>query len=268
MAFVWEPGQPTSIQVGGKSLDALCQGPPPSEASTIVLLHEGLGCVALWRDFPLSLVEATGCGVFVYSRAGYGQSDPVPLPRPLDYMTREAVDVLPLVLDAAAIEGVVLLGHSDGATIAAIHAGLVRDARVRGLVLMAPHFFTEPGGLAAIRQARKSFETGDLRARLSKYHRDPDIAFRGWCDAWLHPDFVRWNVADVLDGLRVPVLAIQGEDDQYGTRAQVDEITARSSAPVSIEMLPDCGHSPHLEQSDATLSSVARFLQGLASEQA
>ena len=263
MAFDWRPYQSQALRADGRMLEAMCLGHPPSESPTIILLHEGLGCVALWRDFPEALSEATGCGVFLYSRAGYGQSDPVALPRPLDYMTREATLVLPGIIDAVGADNVILLGHSDGATIAAIHAGLVSDARVQGLVLMAPHFFTEADGLASIRQARAAYEQGDLRGRLAKYHADPDVAFLGWCDAWLDPGFRHWNVAHVLDGIRVPVLAVQGEDDQYGTKAQIDQIAARSAAPIDIEMLPECGHSPHLEKPEETLSCVARFVLGL-----
>jgi pimeloyl-ACP methyl ester carboxylesterase len=247
------------IEAGGKRLEYRSWGSGPEKAPTIVLLHEGLGCVALWRDFPARLAEATGMGVFAYSRAGYGQSDAAELPRPLDYMTREAVDVLPEVLDAAGVRRTILMGHSDGATIAAIHAGSVADRRVRGLILMAPHFFTEPEGLAEIAKARLAFDTGDLRARLAKYHRDPDNAFRGWNDAWLAPGFVAWNVAEVIDYLRVPVLAIQGAEDQYGTLAQIAEIEARSYAPVETLVLEACRHSPFIDRPEAVLAAVAGF---------
>lgn len=177
--LTWGAGKGT-VTAGGKSLEWLSFGPSPAEAPTLVLLHEGLGCAALWRDFPQRLAEATGWGVFVYSRAGYGQSDPVSLPRPLDYMTHEAVDVLPEVLDAFGFRRGVLMGHSDGATIAAIHAGSVADFRVRGIILMAPHFFTEDMGIAEIEKAKVGYETSDLRAKMAKYHRDPDNAFLGW----------------------------------------------------------------------------------------
>ena len=257
--FRWQEGQAGRIEASGTSLEAACHGPPPAGATTLVLLHEGLGCVALWRDFPSRLAEATGHGVFVYSRAGYGRSDPVSLPRPLDYMTREAIDVLPEVLDAAGVERAILLGHSDGATIAAIHTGQVRDPRVKGLVLIAPHFFTEPGGLASIAQARAAYASTDLRARLARYHDDPDIAFNGWCDAWLDPGFKDWDVRDVLETIPVPVLAIQGESDQYGTQAQVEVISALCPSPVRVEMLKACGHSPHLEAAEATLDMIVAF---------
>lgn len=248
-----------ALTVGGVSLEYACWGHAPSKAPTIVLLHEGLGCTALWRDFPAQLADATGFGVFAYSRAGYGQSDPAPLPRPLDYMTREAVDVLPQVLDAIGFTRGVLLGHSDGATIAAIYAGSVPDMRVRGVVAMAPHFFTEDMGLQEIAAAKHAYDAGGLRARLAKYHADPDNAFRGWNDAWLHPDFKAWNVTDVIDYIRVPVLAIQGADDQYGTTAQIAALENGSYAPVDTLILPDCRHAPFLDQPDQVLAKIADY---------
>lgn len=259
----WNDGSSGTVTVGGKALEYMCFGPAPDRAPTIVLLHEGLGCAALWRDFPARLAQATGWGVLVYSRAGYGMSDPADLPRPLDYMTREALDVLPQVLEAAGFQRGVLMGHSDGATIAAIYAGSVPDHRVRGLVLMAPHFFTEDMGLAEIAKAREAFETGDLAARMAKYHRDPQNTFRGWNDAWLHPDFRSWDVSEVIDYLRIPTLAIQGEGDQYGTLKQIEEVESRSYAPVDVVVLPDCRHAPQLDQPDATLAAVAEFIARL-----
>ena len=245
------------LEVNGARLEHACLGPDPASAPTLVLLHEGLGCAALWRDFPRALAEATGWGVLAYSRAGYGRSAPASLPRPLDYMTREALDVLPRVLDAFGVRRTVPLGHSDGATIAAIHAGRAVDDRVVGLVLMAPHFFTEPAGLAEIRAARAAFERDDeLRTRMAKYHDDPDVAFRGWNDAWLHPDFEAWNVSDAIDGIRVPTLAIQGADDQYGTSAQIDVVRRRARVPVETLILDGCRHAPHLERSDEVVAAV------------
>lgn len=247
------------LTAGGKRLEYRCLGPSPDAAPTIVMLHEGLGCVALWRDFPEKVAAATGLGVFVFSRAGYGRSDPAELPRPLDFMTREAVGVLPEVLDRIGLRQGILLGHSDGATIAAIYGGRVPDSRLRGLILMAPHFFTEPMGLAEIAKTREVYETTDMGQKMAKYHRDPDNAFRGWNDTWLHPDFEAWNVAEVIDQLRVPVLAIQGRDDQYGTPAQIEEIEKRLRAPLDISIIDDCRHSPQFEQPEKTLAAVAEF---------
>lgn len=259
----WVTGAPRRILAADKLLECQCFGPAPHEALTIVLLHEGLGCLDLWRDFPQALADKTGCGVFVYSRAGYGRSDPVTLPRPLEYMTTEATGALAQILTQIGVRQTVLFGHSDGATIAAIYAGLTPDTRLRGLILMAPHFFTEPVGLDAIAEARRAYDGGDLRARLAKYHADPDCAFRGWNDAWLHPDFHDWNVGDVIDTWSVPCLALQGIQDQYGTIAQIEEIETRAFCPVTTVLLPDCRHAPHIDQRDIVLERAARFVQPL-----
>src|SRR5271157_4886483 len=223
-AFPWSDRVGGAIVAAGKRLEAVAFGPPPGTAPTIVMLHEGLGCVALWRDFPMKLAAASGWGVFAYSRAGYGQSDAIDLPRPLDYMTEEAILSLPRVLAAIGFKRGVLLGHSDGASIAAIYAGEHDDERVRGLVLMAPHVFTEAPGLAAIAEARDAYRTGDLRARLAKHHADVDCAFCGWNGAWLDPGFKAWNIEGFVERWRVPALLIQGDDDQYGTLAQIRAI--------------------------------------------
>src|SRR3954469_19962676 len=177
------------LSVNGASLEYRMIGPRPDAAPTIVMLHEGLGSVTTWGEFPAKLAEKTGAGVFVYSRAGYGKSSAVALPRPLDYMQREATDVLPKLLDAIGFRRGILLGHSDGATIAAWYAGSVQDYRVRALVLMAPHFFMEESNLQAICNTVTTYETTGLRARLARHHADVDAAFRGWSGAWLDPDF-------------------------------------------------------------------------------
>ncbi len=261
--FHWEPGESQKFEVAGYSLETQCYGPPPNAAPTLVLLHEGLGCVELWRSFPKQLVERTGCGVFAYSRSGYGASDPTALPRPLDYMTREATDFLPGILAALQVKKTLLIGHSDGASIAAVYAGSLQNPALCGVVLMAPHFFTEPTGLASIREARSAYTETDLRDKLSKYHNDVDNAFRGWNDAWLDPDFEQWDITEVIDYIRVPILAIQGENDQYGTLAQIDILSERSYAPVTSLIIPDCQHAPHLEAPEPTLDAVAEFIQRL-----
>jgi pimeloyl-ACP methyl ester carboxylesterase len=246
------------LNAGGKRLEWAHWGPAPQDAPTIVLLHEGLGCLSLWRDLPQRLTAATGFGVTAYSRAGYGQSDPAELPRAVDYMTQEATQILPQVLEATGFRRGILMGHSDGATIALEYAGRVSDHRVRGLVVMAPHTFAEPKGLTEIARARDAFDTG-LRERMAKWHADPVHTFRGWNDAWLNPAFANWNVADVIDYLRIPTLAIQGRDDQYGTLAQIAEIETRSYAPVDTLILETCRHAPHQEQPEAVLAAVTEF---------
>ena len=259
MPVAWADGATGLLGAAGKALEYACFGPPPGDAPTLVMLHEGLGCVALWRDLPRKLADATGFGIFAYSRAGYGRSDPADLPRPLDYMTREAVEVLPQVLDAIGFRRGILLGHSDGATIAAIHAGSLYDPRVRGLILIAPHFFTEEVGLAEIARARDAYQTGELRPRLARHHRDPDNAFRGWNDAWLHPDFRAWHVGEVIDYIRVPVLAIQGTADQYGTQAQIAELQTRLYAPLEVAMIDGARHAPQQDRPEEVLEAIADF---------
>ncbi|MCX7558589.1 alpha/beta hydrolase [Sulfitobacter sp. F26204] len=259
MGIEWTETPSRRMNVDGVALEYACWGATPDAAPTLVLLHEGLGSVAQWKEVPQALAEATGYGVFAYSRAGYGRSDPVELPRPLDYMTREAEMTLGRVMDVAGIEQAVLLGHSDGATIATIYGGSISDMRVRGLILIAPHFFTETVGLQAIKAAGEAYATGDLRKKLSKYHANVEVAFRGWHDAWTDPAFARWNVADAIDHLRIPVLAIQGRDDPYGTLAQIAEIDERIYAPLDRLILEGCGHAPHLEQPAQTLSEIGEF---------
>ena len=257
--FAWVDGARGMLVADGKNLEYACFGPAPSERPTIVMLHEGLGSLGLWRDTPRKIAKATGLGVLVYSRAGYGHSDPIRLPRPLDYMTQEATIVLPQVLDVIGFRSGLLLGHSDGATIAAIYAGSVVDQRIRGLILLAPHFFTEPKGLAGIAAAKIAYETTDLKARLAKHHADVDVAFYGWNSAWLDSGFSDWNVADVIDYFRIPVLAIQGTDDPYGTIAQITEIEERIYAPLEKLLLENCGHDPLAEYPEQTLASIAEF---------
>jgi pimeloyl-ACP methyl ester carboxylesterase len=231
---------------------------------TLVLLHEGLGCVALWRDFPQRLAEATGCGVFAYSRFGYGRSDPATLPRPMDYMQDEARLVLPRVLDAAGVASCVLVGHSDGGSIAAVYAGAARDPRLRGLVLIAPHFFVEDMCLASIAQAKLAYDGGDLRTRLARYHADVDCAFRGWNDAWLDPRFRAFDLTGFLPEIGVPVLVLQGVDDPYGTVVQPQAVQRLVPAPVTVRMLDGARHAPHSEQPDASLNEIRRFTAALA----
>jgi pimeloyl-ACP methyl ester carboxylesterase len=231
-------------------------------APTLILLHEGLGSIAQWRDFPARLAEATGCAALVYSRLGYGRSAPLKQKRGVDYMHGEALEVLPALRDALAIADPILVGHSDGASIALIHAGARRWA-VRGLILEAPHVFVEEVSVASIAAAREAYRTSDLRARLARYHDDVDGAFRGWNDIWLDPEFRAWNIEDYLPRVACPTLVIQGADDEYGTAAQLDAIAAKTAGAVETLLLPDCKHSPHRDQPDATLAAMARFIAAI-----
>ncbi len=251
------------LELGEMRLEYRMIGPRPDAAPTIVMLHEGLGCVGLWGDFPDRLQAATGAGVFVYSRAGYGKSSPVKLPRPLTFMHEEARDVLPLLFDAIGFRRGLLVGHSDGASIAAIYAGTVQDHRVRGLVLIAPHFFTEDLGLAEIARAREAYRSTDLREKLKRWHADVDNAFKGWNDAWLDPQFRNWDITEVLAYIRVPILIVQGEDDQYGTVRQIEVAKEECYCPVDVVLLPGARHAPHREAPAATLGVICDFANRL-----
>jgi pimeloyl-ACP methyl ester carboxylesterase len=248
------------LSIPSGSLEVAWWGAPADAAPTLVLLHEGLGCVALWRDFPARLAHATGCGVFAYSRLGYGQSDGITLPRPLTYMQDEAREVLPLVLDAIGADRVLLLGHSDGGSIAAAYAGSCQDRRLAGLVLLAPHFFVEEVSLRAIEDARRRWEEGDLRERLARHHRDPEAAFLGWNRAWLDPDFPRvFDLQPEIAHIRIPVLIVQGEADPYGTVEQARMLEREAYCPVETLLLPGVGHAPHLEAPERVLPAIADF---------
>lgn len=253
-----------TIQVDDVTLESAWFGPGEANGADIVLLHEGLGCVALWRDMPDALVTMTGRRVFVYSRQGYGASDPCALPRPLTFMHAEGLDMLPKVLDAAGIATCVLVGHSDGGSIALINAGGVRDPRVVGVATIAAHVFNEDISVASIQEAKVAYDSTDLRDRLVKYHgTNVDCAFRGWNDAWLHPDFLNWNIEEYLSAVTVPVLAMQGMDDEYGTEAQVDAIVSQVAGPVSKHMIAGAKHSPHLQAKDETLAALSDFIAAL-----
>ena len=240
-------------------------GPRPGAAAdppVLVFLHEGLGSVALWKGFPERVSHATGCPTIVYSRYGHGMSDRLAEARGVDYMHREALEVLPQLLDALSIRNPILIGHSDGASIALIHAG-AGSRPVRGLVLLAPHVFVEDITVKNIAEAKVAFENTDLPAKLARYHDDAESTFRGWNDIWLHPDFRRWNIEEYLPGVTCPVLLIQGEDDQYGTAAQVTAIAKQVNGPVETLMLPNCAHSPHVDQKQATVEKIAHFVTRL-----
>lgn len=228
----------------------------------MVFLHEGLGCATLWRDVPATLAAETGSAALVYSRHGYGGSDPLSAPFQPDYMHREALEALPEVLDAFAIERPVLIGHSDGASIALIHAG--RSGRaIAGLVLEAPHVMVEDISIDGIEEARRLWESTDLPRRLAKYHRDAERTFRGWNDIWLDARFRDWSIVDVLDQVAVPVLAIQGADDEYGTLAQLDAIEQGISGGFERLVLERCRHTPHRDRRDAVLPAIAAFVRAL-----
>lgn len=254
--------QPTGfMRIGASDLEYRLIGPAPADAPTIVMLHEGLGCTGLWGDFPDRLAAATGVGVFVYSRAGYGASTKVELPRPLDYMHIEALDVLPDLLDQIGFRRGLLLGHSDGASIAAIYAGGVQDHRVRGLAMIAPHFVVEDVSVTSIEQIRHAYETSGLKSKLERWHSDVDNAFYGWNGAWLDPKFRGWDISEYLAYIRVPVAILQGAEDQYGTIRQVEIAREECYCPVDVTIIPRSGHSPHREAPETALNSITEFAE-------
>jgi pimeloyl-ACP methyl ester carboxylesterase len=247
------------LKIGASDLEYRMIGPAPDAAPTIVMLHEGLGSAGLWGDFPEKLQAATGAGVFAYSRAGYGASTPAKLPRPLDYMHIEAKEVLPKLLDAIGFRRGLLVGHSDGASIAAIYAGSRQDHRVQGVAMIAPHFVVEDISVTSIAEIKKAYETNDLKAKLARWHNDVDNAFYGWNGAWLDPKFRNWDISEYLAYIRVPVAILQGADDQYGTIRQVEIAEQECYCPVDVTIIPAAGHSPHREAPGATLNAISEF---------
>ncbi|MBI5320361.1 alpha/beta hydrolase [Bradyrhizobium sp.] len=255
------------LRIGAADLEYRMIGPAPDAAPTIVMLHEGLGSVGLWGDFPDRLQGATGCGVFAFSRAGYGNSSPVALPRPLEYMHIEATDVLPAVLDAIGFRQGLLLGHSDGASIAAIYAGSRQDHRVKGIVLIAPHFVVEDVSVKSIAGIKQAYETTELRTKLARWHKDVDNAFYGWNGAWLDPKFRDWDISEYLAYIRVPVAIVQGERDQYGTMRQVEIAKEECYCPVDATIIPAAGHSPYREAPEATLDAITGFARAVLQDE-
>ncbi len=249
------------LKAGDHQLEYVWLGPPAAQPPTIVFLHEGLGCVEMWRDFPKRVAEATGCGVLAYSRAGYGNSDPIELPRPVRFMHHEALVTLPQVLEALDVRDAILFGHSDGGSIALIHAGSGKDDRVCGLILEAPHVFVEDIGLESIAASTEDYENGSLKQRLGRYHgSNVDCAFWGWNQVWLNPEFRSWNIEEYLPSINVPMLVIQGQDDQYGTWRQVEAIEKGCAGLVRTALFAQCGHSPHRDQAELTLEATLSFM--------
>ncbi|NMG66712.1 alpha/beta fold hydrolase [Azoarcus indigens] len=250
-----------SIRINGTPIEyvRLPSAHPREGAPAIVFLHEGLGSVAMWRDFPQKVADATGCEAVVYSRAGYGGSGPAALPRAVSYMHDEGLAVLPAFLSALELERPLLFGHSDGGSIALICAGGT-DTPLAGVIAMAPHVMVEDISVSSIALAKIAYTSTDLPARLGKYHADVDAAFWGWNDIWLHPDFRAWNIEEYLPRIECPVLALQGEDDEYGTMAQIERIAA-GARDVELVKLADCRHSPHKDQPEAVIAAVSAFLE-------
>lgn len=252
------------IEVGGIGIEYRWVGPPPGEMPTLVFLHEGLGCTEMWRDFPDRVAAATGCGALVYSRWGYGHSDPRPLPWPIDHMEQEGETGLPALLDALGVEDHILWGHSDGASIALVSAGHHADPRLKAIVSAAAHVFGgEEIGVRAIEAARQNFEKGGLRGGLSRYHSDPEGAFRGWADTWLHPEFRSWTIERYLAGISVPVLVAQGTRDEYGTMRQLESICSHLGDLARRVIIEEHGHQLHITARERMIEETVWFLARL-----
>jgi pimeloyl-ACP methyl ester carboxylesterase len=251
------------VQAAGRSLNFEWLGSEARNAPVLVFLHEGLGSIRKWRDFPARGAEATGCRALVYDRYGYGQSDVLQEPRrSVRFMHDEALTFLPEIREELGLNDCVLVGHSDGASIALIHAGA--GYRTRGVAVMAPHVFIEPVCLSSIEKAKVSFETTDLATRLGRYHRDARRTFYGWADVWTEENFKRWDIrAEYLERIDVPVLATQGYADEYGTMAQLDDIARHVRGPCELLKLEECGHAPCRDQADATLAAITGFVDKL-----
>ncbi len=251
------------VTVQGRKLEVRTISGARHDATTLVFLHEGLGSVSMWRDFPDKAAAATSCAALVYSRYGYGESDVLGEPRGVDYMHVEALEVLPELLDKLSIRDPLLVGHSDGGSIALIYAA-ARGAK--GLIVMAPHVFVEDISVKSIAGAKAAFESTDLPQKLGRYHADAAKTFWGWNDIWLHPDFRSWNIEEVLPRVVCPVLTIQGFDDEYGTMAQLDAIARQTGGPIELLRLSDCRHSPHRDQPAVVLEAMSRFIERLGEQ--
>jgi pimeloyl-ACP methyl ester carboxylesterase len=256
-----QQSDPFFVAVQGRKLEVQRIAGSGRDARTLVFLHEGLGSVAMWRDFPRKAAAATGCAAVVYSRYGYGRSDVLLEARGVDYMHREALEVLPELLVRLEVPDPVLVGHSDGGSIALMYAA-TRDG-VAGLVVMSPHVFVEDVSVKSIAEAKTAFETTDLPQKLGRYHADAAKTFWGWNDIWLHPDFRSWNIEEFLPRVRCPMLAIQGFDDEYGTMAQLDAISRQTGGPIELLRLADCRHSPHRDQPEVVIEAMSRFIDRL-----
>jgi len=254
-------GEPGHLEVGGVRLELRRFGADPAGGAgpPIVFLHEGLGSAGLWRDYPARVCGALGRSGLAYSRRGYGASDPAERPRPVGFMHEEAARCLPALLEAAGLRRVVLYGHSDGASIALLFAAWHPD-HVEALVLEAPHVMVEDVTVRSIDGLGEAYRTGELRRTLARWHRDPDATFHGWRDIWLDPDFRGWDLRGELRGVTAPVLVLQGEEDEYGTWAQVEAVVDGVTGPARAVLLARCGHAPHRDRPEETLGEVVRFL--------
>lgn len=248
------------LTLGSGKLEIQWHGREIKDRPTLIFLHEGLGCTRMWKDFPLRVSQKTGCPALVFSRFGYGASAPCPVPWKINFMHTQALSVLPQILKAAEIKAYILIGHSDGGSISIIFAGSPMAMGLKGVITEAAHVFCEPVTVSCIQQAKINYDHHNLKQGLEKYHgSNTENAFRGWNDVWLNPNFIHWNIEKYLARIRVPMLAIQGKEDQYGTIRQIESIKERVPG-VDTRLLDDCRHSPHQEQPEKVLDLMTRFV--------
>jgi len=248
------------LTLDSKKIEILWYQKGQKDHPTLIFLHEGLGCTRMWKDFPEKVSQNTGCPALIFSRPGYGNSDPCPLPWKINFMHKEALSILPQVIKKAQIKKYILIGHSDGGSIGIIFAGSQYAQGLKGLITQAAHVFCEQITVDCIHQAKTNYKHHDLRQRLKKYHgKNTDNAFWGWNDVWLNPKFINWNIEKYLSRIQVPMLAIQGKDDQYGTIKQIESIKSRANH-VKTCIINDCRHSPHLERPGKILDMMTQFI--------
>jgi len=248
------------LKLNSKRIEIQWHGKGEKNRPTLIFLHEGLGCTRMWKDFPEKLSQKTGCPALIYSRFGYGSSDPCPLPWKINFMHNQALRILPDLIKKTGIKTYILVGHSDGGSIGIIFSGNPYIKGLKGLITQAAHVFCEQKTVDCIQQAKINYEHKDLKQRLEKYHgKNTDNAFRGWNDIWLAPSFINWNIEKYLNRINIPMLAIQGKEDQYGTIKQIESIKSLVKN-VKTYMIDDCNHSPHLEQQEIVLNIMTRFI--------
>ena len=253
----------SQIKIKKKDIEILTIGDFSNKVPVLILLHEGLGSVSMWRDIPQLIHEITDLNILVYSRFGYGQSSLIDLPRPLNYMTIEAKNYLPLIIKELNIGKHFLIGHSDGATIAAINCALNLNPNLKGAALIAPHFFVENESISAIKKITDQYKKGDLKLKLSRYHKNVDVAFYGWSNAWLDPGFKNWNLTDLIPNIKVPIIGIQGLNDPYGTIEQLEILKNKLKVPFIQKTISNCGHNPFYKYEKITIEYLNNFFKNL-----
>ena len=251
------------LDIKNNQIEYITFGNFSNKSPVLILLHEGLGSVAMWRDIPKLIHEKTKMNILVYSRIGYGKSSKAELPRPTNYMSIEAEEYLPIILQKLSIKKYFLIGHSDGGTIAALASINKSSVELLGTILIAPHFFVEKESIIAIEETTDQYKNKNLRSKLEKYHNDVDNAFFGWSNVWLSTSFKKWNISNYLSKIKTPILVIQGTKDPYGTVNQVQVLEENLKSPLQKVIIEDCGHNPFYEFPETTIKYINKFIKKL-----